>query len=1094
MVVISPTAPGGSNGAPPTSQGNQGGPPQFAQGNTTGATQGDAGLQALPAVPKRRTHISQVVIDMLKALSLPVKLMKNKEIEGKNATKQLGRLDHMLDPTAFPDLPSEDASFITIDSRERKDLRDPVFASHVKGVMPTYLAKELLDEEALEKKKRDNDPSSSEQREGKRRCMDGSDIQPRSYDAPPTILFHSILFTTENNDSALPLNFFLNENLKRFMVRYASLPTGKANLKPGATTRDVILDVDKLKKELGDEIDMTFSQWLEAAENNIEFQSQRDKNGKEGKYATFWNNHFVFFMNQPDRETEYDNWKLVERELRDEFIHRRVAYDAACATRGPLIEDQDILPILPPRRVDGPPDFLEVAGPFSRASEERPPLPAASSAPKEVMASSSTKKTLLSKLTSLATSQFGQKLGKTGNLSPPTTVKSASASTFEETVSIPATTKAPLINISAHSVATNPTTPFPGLAENHKLDLDESTVEDFLAIATPPILSYTDYRNNIVHRPQHPHYLLDMGFPSCRFGRDLDFQDEMDEYRWMEPFERIQTPYDAESFHAALRIHNLIGAYPILASNLQCGFPLGDLPPITKTVIFPNNPFIAEHMGAIQDYINGELDAMRMSGPYSQEEVECILCGPFHASPFVVSVHTQEPGIPDKIRVCGNLSKESKQHPSVNSYIRRGNFPTRFDTASRVADMISYTPVSTLCCSFDIAKFHRTCPVAPDHKPWLVVQGKPGEFFIDHVHPFGAACASSNAGMIANAAVDILVAEGIKPIAKFEDDLLVFCYPSVDGAFQVGDYKYAYDKEEVFSRSQHLGIPWHQEKGDPFFSHETIYVGFWWSIKQKRVGLPDKKRLKFLRRVDILLEKLDGHPNQPLTLHEVESIHGSLCHVAFVYLDGRSHLPSLSNFAASFSKDRPCATRFPPPSVVTDLRWWRIRLAAPAESRSLKPLGPPRELGIYVDASTSWGIGIVLGDEWLAFKLKPGWKDPGNRDICWLETLAVELLAYLLEERGIQNCRPIIRSDNQGTIGAFAKGRSSNFWINFSIRRAHLVFSFNSLSPFLIYVASEANLADPISRREEGLPGNRIISKFKLPDELKNVFYAVNET
>jgi len=68
---------------------------------------------------------------------------------------------------------------------------------------------------------------------------------------------------------------------------------------------------------------------------------------------------------------------------------------------------------------------------------------------------------------------------------------------------------------------------------------------------------------------------------------------------------------------------------------------------------------------------------------------------------------------------------------------------------------IALAPLGTQACTLDIAKFHHTCPVLPSHKPWLVAQGHPNEFLIDHAHPFGAACASSNAGMIANAVVDI---------------------------------------------------------------------------------------------------------------------------------------------------------------------------------------------------------------------------------------------------------------------------------------------------------------------------------------------------
>jgi hypothetical protein len=58
-------------------------------------------------------------------------------------------------------------------------------------------------------------------------------------------------------------------------------------------------------------------------------------------------------------------------------------------------------------------------------------------------------------------------------------------------------------------------------------------------------------------------------------------------------------------------------------------------------------------------------------------------------------------------------------------------------------------------------------------------------------------------------------------------------------------------------------------------------------------------------------------------------------------------------------------------------------------------------MGIFTDASTSWGIGIVVAGRWIAaFRLHEDWKVEG-RDICWLETVAVEVLFYILEAMGV---------------------------------------------------------------------------------------------
>jgi hypothetical protein len=113
------------------------------------------------------------------------------------------------------------------------------------------------------------------------------------------------------------------------------------------------------------------------------------------------------------------------------------------------------------------------------------------------------------------------------------------------------------------------------------------------------------------------------------------------------------------------------------------------MPPLTDAVILPNNPSTYPYLQDIQDYLQKELSAGRMSGPFSRGEAELILRGPFFSSPFVVDVQPQQPGTPDKIRICRHLSKASKSHPSVNSHIRKEDFPMRFDFASKVAEIVS---------------------------------------------------------------------------------------------------------------------------------------------------------------------------------------------------------------------------------------------------------------------------------------------------------------------------------------------------------------------------------------------------------------------
>ena len=298
-----------------------------------------------------------------------------------------------------------------------------------------------------------------------------------------------------------------------------------------------------------------------------------------------------------------------------------------------------------------------------------------------------------------------------------------------------------------------------------------------------------------------------------------------------------------------------------------------------------------------------------------------------------------------------------------------------------------------MACAFDIKAFHRTCPVLLDHKPWLVVSIS-NRFWIDHDYPFGTGSASSNSGQTGSAVVDIWSAEDTDITFKYEDDMSQFQFPFETGPFIDGLHHYRHDCESSLGLIAPLNVPWHPTKTGDRFIPVFIFIGFLWDLPLRQVSLPDLKRLKFLDRVVTLIMKSENHEKVSLT--DVQKIHGSLVHICFIYLDGNSRLPCLSNFMSSF-KENEFTKRYIPNSVIAVLHWWRIRLNNPLAFHPLHPLPELRDLGIYVDASTSWGIGIIIKDRWYAFQLTNQWKAPG-RDICWLEAIALELLVYFLAQ------------------------------------------------------------------------------------------------
>ncbi len=189
-------------------------------------------------------------------------------------------------------------------------------------------------------------------------------------------------------------------------------------------------------------------------------------------------------------------------------------------------------------------------------------------------------------------------------------------------------------------------------------------------------------------------------------------------------------------------------------------------------------------------------------------------------------------------------------------------------------------------------------------------------------------------------------------------------------------------------------IPWHPTKTGKDFVEEIVFIGFHWDLRRRRVSLPLEKRLKFLRRVQ------DFIAHKTVTLLQVQEIHGSLFHVTFVYRDGSSRLPVISRFIAVFKSEH--AVLHIPCPIKDVLIWWEQRLSDPLVFCRLEPLPPLKDLHIYVDASTSWGIGIVIGRQWYAFRLTDTWKMPG-RSIGWLETMALEILTYFLAQFGFRN-------------------------------------------------------------------------------------------
>ena len=188
-----------------------------------------------PRVPC--THTSPAIIQLLKNLSLPNILQKNKKIEADNNAKSTKTLNHTLDPALHPQPGSEVALLITINPKDLTWLRVPSFFASVCDHIYNSLARRLTDDELKEKeerKQKDDDTPADDLRLFKRRCMDGTNHVERVVGEPIPIEFSWSLYDTEIC-VAVPLPFFLTQNLQTLIDEASTLPTVKSNPAPGET-------------------------------------------------------------------------------------------------------------------------------------------------------------------------------------------------------------------------------------------------------------------------------------------------------------------------------------------------------------------------------------------------------------------------------------------------------------------------------------------------------------------------------------------------------------------------------------------------------------------------------------------------------------------------------------------------------------------------------------------------------------------------------------------------------------------------------------------------------------------------------------------
>jgi hypothetical protein len=157
-----------------------------------------------------------------------------------------------------------------------------------------------------------------------------------------------------------------------------------------------------------------------------------------------------------------------------------------------------------------------------------------------------------------------------------------------------------------------------------------SSCTDFFSLWTHASLPLSEAFNHV--------YYNNLSLSPSPYDHDADFS-------------RILTPYSADTFNLFLCQANLSHEFPELPFKLRHGFSLGKFLPLTQSYTPDNLPGAYKFQSVIEEYIVGELQVGRFSGPFSKGTLESKI-GPFRSSPLQVAIKKGIDGAPDKHRVC----------------------------------------------------------------------------------------------------------------------------------------------------------------------------------------------------------------------------------------------------------------------------------------------------------------------------------------------------------------------------------------------------------------------------------------------------------
>jgi hypothetical protein len=248
---------------------------------------------------------------------------------------------------------------------------------------------------------------------------------------------------------------------------------------------------------------------------------------------------------------------------------------------------------------------------------------------------------------------------------------------------------------------------------------------------------------------------------------------------------------------------------------------------------------------------------------------------------------------------------------------------------------------------------------------------------------FGLSSSAGVFGTIADMLVAIYKKAGLGPLLKWVDDFFVVRLPG-----------HSWSESDFIALTAWIGVPWSLKKTRLFAAIQR-YIGFDWNLQARTVSLPQEKLTDTLGLLESWLI-----PTSTFSSRDAARLHGKLVHISCIFHLIRPFLRGVSDFTSSFTSPR--ARLHVPSSVAADLSWVQFLLQyMPNEI----PLHSPEPLDLQWrgDASTSFGIGVIVSGHWAIWKWAPNFCVGPNQehDIGWAEAVAVELGLRLALQLGL---------------------------------------------------------------------------------------------